>query len=187
MTDITQDLAALDAALYMWPTPDPWQALRPDSEGDVTVAGPGGVPIAKCGHATSVLDENYAYVIGYSEAIANAHFIAACSPDRIRRLLRAVKARDEEIERLRTQVRNFEESSATDGLHPSHKVAWADAIDVLRKRNDRLAAVIGKALKALGDIQKLPPERGMAQNFARKTARELRLMLKAQQEQEQQR
>lgn len=55
MTDLTQDLAALDAALYMCPTPDPWQALRPESEGDVTVAGPGGVPIAKCGRATSVL------------------------------------------------------------------------------------------------------------------------------------
>ena len=87
MTDLNQDLAALDAALYMGPTPDQWQALRPDPEGGVTVAGPGGVPIAKCCHATSVLDENYAYVIGYCEAIANAHFIAACSPDRIRRLL----------------------------------------------------------------------------------------------------
>lgn len=87
MTDLTQDLAALGAALYMGPTPEQWQALRPDPEGGVTVAGPGGVPIAKCCHATSVLDENYAYVIGYCEAIANAHFIAACSPDRIRRLL----------------------------------------------------------------------------------------------------
>jgi hypothetical protein len=96
MTDLTQDLAALDAALYMGPTPDPWQASRPDSEGDVTVAGPGGVPIAKCGHATSVLDENHAYVIGYCEAIANARFIAACSPDRIRRLLDYIRglARD---------------------------------------------------------------------------------------------
>lgn len=101
MTDLTQDLAALDAALYMGPTPDQWQALRPDSEGDVTVAGPGGVPIAKCGHATSVLDENYAYVIGYCEAIANAHFIAACSPDRIRRLLDYIRGLLDERDALR--------------------------------------------------------------------------------------
>lgn len=185
MTDITQDLAALDAALESWPTHGPWHATKPESHG-TGVRGPAQVSLAWCGCATTVGEEG-CYSIGAAEAAANAHFIATCSPDRIRRLLRAVKARDEEIERLRTQVRNFEESSATDGLHPSHKVAWADAIDVLRKRNDRLAAVIGKALKALGDIQKLPPERGMAQNFARKTARELRLMLKAQQEQEQQR
>lgn len=181
MTDITQDLAALDAALYMGPTPDPWHASQPDPNGSVSVVGPASVSIALCGYATSMLmSEHYAYVIGYHEAIANAHFIATCSPDRIRRLLKAVKERDEEIKRLRTQVRNLKEAAATDGLHPSHKVAWADAIDVLRKRNDRLAAVIEKALKALGDIQKLPPEHGMAQNFARKTARELRLMLKEQ-------
>ncbi len=37
------------------------------------------------------------------------------------------------------------------------------------------------------NIIELAREAGMAQNFARKTARELRLMLKAQQEQEQQR
>lgn len=101
MTDLTRDLAALDAALYMGPTPDQWQALRPDSEGGVTVAGPGGVPIAKCGHATSVLDENYAYVIGYCEAIANAHFIAACSPDRIRRLLDYIRGLARDAERYR--------------------------------------------------------------------------------------
>jgi hypothetical protein len=97
MTDLNQDLAALDAALYMGPTPEQWQALRPDSEGDVTVAGPGGVPIAKCGHATSVLDDNHAYVIGYCEAIANAHFIAACSPDRIRRLLDYIRKLEQEV------------------------------------------------------------------------------------------
>lgn len=101
MTDLNQDLAALGAALYMGPTPDQWQALRPDPEGGVTVAGPGGVPIAKCCHATSVLDENYAYVIGYCEAIANAHFIAACSPDRIRRLLYYIRGLALDAERYR--------------------------------------------------------------------------------------
>lgn len=105
----------------------------------------------------------------------------SAAANELRRQHAAIAELRAEVERLRIQVRNLKEAAATDGLHPSHKVAWADAIDVLRKRNDRLAAVIEKALKALGDIQKLPPEHGMAQNFARKTARELRLMLKEQQ------
>lgn len=117
MTDIAQDLAALDAALESWPTHGPWHASKPAHDGDVSVVGPGGVSIAQCGYAASMLmSEHYAYVIGYHEAIANAHFIAACSPDRIRRLLKAAKERDEEIERLRAQVRNLEEAASAAGM-----------------------------------------------------------------------
>jgi len=67
------------------------------------VRGPAQVSLAWCGCATTV-GKDGSYSIGVDEAVANAQFIAACSPDRIRRLLNAVKERDEKIKRLRMLV-----------------------------------------------------------------------------------
>lgn len=95
MTDLNQDLAALDAALYMGPTHGPWHATKPESHG-TGVRGPAQVSLAWCGCATTVGEEG-CYSIGAAEATANAHFIAACSPDRIRRLLGYIRKLEQEV------------------------------------------------------------------------------------------
>lgn len=119
MIDIAQDLAALDAALESRPTQGPWYATKPEPHG-TSVRGPAGVSLAWCGCATTVGEEG-CYSIGAVEAAANAKFIATCSPDRIRRLIKAVREQEKEIERLRTRVRNFEEAATSEGLRPEAK------------------------------------------------------------------
>lgn len=73
MSDIKDDIAALEGALEAGPTPGPWHASGP------AVAGRQFEPIADCELDTPTMVEN-------------ADYIAACSPGRIRRLLDALKA-----------------------------------------------------------------------------------------------
>lgn len=90
--DINADLAALDHALSMGPTPGPWEAGRPEQNG-ANVQGFAGVGVAWCG-CNMTSGKKGSYFIDRPEAVANAHFIAACSPERIGRLLDAVKKLD---------------------------------------------------------------------------------------------
>lgn len=109
MTDLNQDLAALDAALYMGPTHGPWHATKPESHG-TGVRGPAQVSLAWCGCATTVGEEG-CYSIGFAEAAANAHFIAACSPERIRRLLDYIRALLDERDALEAENERLREDA----------------------------------------------------------------------------
>ena len=88
-------------ALAMGPTHGPWHATKPEPHG-TEVRGPAQVSLAWCGGATTVGEEG-CYSIGAAEAAANAHFIAACSPDRIRRLLYYIRALLDERDALEAE------------------------------------------------------------------------------------
>lgn len=137
MTDLNQDLAALDAALYMGPTHGPWHATKPESHG-TGVRGPAQVSLAWCGCATTVGEEG-CYSIGAAEATANAHFIAACSPDRIRRLLDYIRGLALDAARYRW-------------LRDREIPEW---LDLWHQNPDRIDAAIdqarGKGVQEVGD------------------------------------
>ena len=142
MTYLNQDLAALDAALYMGSTHGPWHAAKPEPHG-TGVLGPAQVSMAWCGCATTVGEEG-CYSIGFAEAAANAHFIAACSPDRIRRLLDYIRAlldeRDAleaENERLRAEVERLRTDGASAVRWAPGSAYWSDVLKELFGPNAR--------------------------------------------------
>jgi hypothetical protein len=116
---VQDDLAAIKAALDAGPTPGPWTSSA------------WGMRVMDAAHGSSqVLIATVATNTRCGQDGANLAYIAACSPDRIRRLVEHVEFEQGHIYRLREQIcRDTDTIHTLRGLLSLAREALADCLD----------------------------------------------------------